>query len=98
MPQSHLQDTIELTSEQVLNITVETLTAHLDLDVQGHNYTSVDIWRVLTTASAQARAIEARTQQLDAAPSANTIRYHLRQGLLESGSSEAGLLGCSPVE
>lgn len=82
MPQSYSQDAAELTSEQVLELTVETLMQHLPLIVQSDEYTTQDIWQVLTCASAQASTVEDTTRQLKDAPCANTVRNHLQAGLL----------------
>lgn len=82
MPQSYPQDTVELTSEQVLELTVETLMQHLPLVVQSDEYTAQDMWQVLTCASAQASTVEDTTRRLKDAPCANTVRNHLKAGLL----------------
>lgn len=75
-------DTVELTSEQVLTATVDTLEEHLHLVVQSDTYTNQDIWRVLACAAARTSTVEDTTRQLDRAPCANTVRNHLKAGLL----------------
>lgn len=83
MPQSQPYDSIELTSEQVRLITVETLMDHFSLAIEGYRYTDSDIWNVLVAASAQARAIESTCQQLKKAPSGNLVRQYLQENLLQ---------------
>ncbi|HEX30671.1 TPA: hypothetical protein ENG04_11380 [Candidatus Poribacteria bacterium] len=58
MHQSRHQDTIELTSDQVRTMSVETLIKHFNLVVKGYKFTTEDIWNVVVAASAQGQAIE----------------------------------------
>jgi len=82
MPQSQTHDPIELTSSEVLELTVETLQTHLDLVVGSDTYTPADIWRILVSASTQKSTIEETCGQTERGPSANTVRNHLNDGLL----------------
>lgn len=58
MRQSQAQDTIELTSSQVLTMTIDSLVEHFNLVVNGHKFSTEDIWNVIVAASAQGQAIE----------------------------------------
>jgi len=82
MSRSQTEDSVELTSEEVLTLTVETLMQHFSLIVQSDEYTATDIWQVLAMAAATGSTIEATTAKLENAPSANTVRNHLKNGLL----------------
>ena len=50
--------------------------------VESDEYTQEDIWRILVSASAQAGTVEDTTRKLKEAPCANTVRGHLKEGLL----------------
>lgn len=82
MRQNRDQETIELTSEEVRTMTVETLTNHFSLVVDGHKYKTQDIWNVTVSASAQCQAIESAANQLVDAPDPSTVRYYLRNDLV----------------
>lgn len=82
MRQNQDQETIELTSEEVRTMTVETLTNHFSLVVDGHKYKTQDIWNVTVSASAQCQAIESAANQLVDAPDPSTVRYYLRNDLV----------------
>lgn len=81
MPQSQNNDTIELTYDQVRDMTVETLIKHLNLMVKGHKFHTQDIWNVTVAASAQCQA-ESAAKQLEDAPAPSTVRFHIRNGLV----------------
>jgi hypothetical protein len=57
MRQSQAQDTIELTSGQVLTMTIDSLVEHFNLVVNGHKFSTKDIWNVIVAASAQGQDI-----------------------------------------
>ena len=82
MPQSQNNDTIELTCDQVRDMTVDTLIKHLNFVVHGHRYNTQDIWNVAVAASAQCQAIESAANQLADAPAPSTVRSHIRKGLV----------------
>jgi len=82
MPRSQKQETFELTSPEVLELTIETLMEYLNLIVESDEYTQEDVWRILVSASAQASTVEDTTRKLKDAPCANTVRAHLKEGLL----------------
>jgi len=56
MRQSQNNDNIELTSGQVRQMTMETLTRHLNLTVDGYKFNAEDIWNVTVSAAAQGQA------------------------------------------
>ena len=84
MPQSQDNDTIELTCDQVRDMTVDTLIKHLGLVVEGHKFGTQDIWNVTVAASAQCQAIESAAKQLEDAPAPSTVRFHIRNGLVNA--------------
>jgi hypothetical protein len=83
MPQSQNNDTIELTCDQVRDMTVDTLTKNLKLLVDGHKYRTQDIWNVVVAASVQRQAIESAANQLVDAPAPSTVRFHIRNELVD---------------
>ena len=89
MPRSQKQETVELTCPEVLELTIKTLMEHLDLIVESNQYTQKDIWRVLASASAQASTVEDTTRKLKDGPCANTVRDHIKEGLLTKMELEA---------
>jgi len=83
MPQSQNNYTIELTSDQVRQMTVETLMRHLNLRVDGYKFNAEDIWNVTVAAAAQGQAIESAANQLEEAPDPSTVRLYLRSKLTD---------------
>jgi hypothetical protein len=82
MRQSQNHDTVELTSDEVQTMTVKTLVDHINLVVDGHKYKTEDIWNVTVAASAQCQAIESSANQLEDAPDTSTVRFYLRDKLV----------------
>ena len=82
------QQKVELTCPEVLDLTIKTLTEHLDLKVESNQYSQQDIWRVLVNSSAQATTVEDTTRKLKHSPCANTVRGHIKRGLLTTTSLE----------
>ena len=82
MCQSQDHDTIELTSDEVQTMTVKTLVDHINLVVDGHKYKTEDIWNITVAASAQGQAIESAANQLEDAPDPSTVRFYLRDKLV----------------
>ena len=82
MRQSHTKDTIELTSGQVLTMTVDTLIEHFNMVVNGYKFSTEDIWNMVVAASAQGQAIESAANQSEDAPDPSTVRLYLRTHLL----------------
>jgi len=80
---------IELTCSEVLDFTIETLQEHLDLVVGGDSYTPENIWSILVSASAQSSTIEETCGKTERGPSANTVRNHLKDGLLSQRDLQA---------
>lgn len=70
-----------ITAEQLRALTVEVLTEHLPLAVEGYRYTDADLYHVLVAAAVQQRSIESVAQQLGDAPSANLVRHYLADRL-----------------
>lgn len=71
----------KITAEQIRALTVEVLTEHLPLAVEGYRYTDADLYHVLVAAAVQQRSIESVAQQLADAPSANLVRHYLADRL-----------------
>lgn len=89
MRQSQAQDTIELTSGQVLAMTIDRLIEHFNLAVNGYKFSADDIWNVVVAASAQGQAIESAANQLESAPAPSTVRFYLRTELVNVTTLEA---------
>lgn len=89
MPQGQNNDAIELTSDEVRTMTVETLINHFNLVVDGHKFKTEDIWNVTVAASAQAQAIESAANQLEDAPAPSTVRFYIRNDLVNVVTLEA---------
>lgn len=83
MPQSQLNDSIQLTSAQTLDTALAVLNSQLDMGVSSYKYEAVDDWRVLIVAAVERESIDGITQRLNGTPSANTVRNHFRDGLLD---------------
>lgn len=83
MHQSQNNDNIELTSDQVRQMTVETFTRYLNLRVDGYKFSTEDIWNVTVSAAAQGQAIESAANQLGDAPDPSTVRLYLRSKLVD---------------
>ena len=66
---------------QVLDALVELLCQHLPLGVSGLKIDDPLVWTILAGASSRRTTIEQAALSLKTAPSANTIRGHLRQSL-----------------
>jgi len=97
MSQSQNNGTIELICDQVREMTVDTLIKHLNLVVDGHRYSTQGIWNVTVAASAQCQAIESAAKKLEDAPASSTVRFHIRNGLVNVttlGSLEDSLNAC----
>ena len=82
MHQNRDQNSVELTSDEVRTMATETLMNHFDLSVDGHKFKTEDIWNVTVAASAQRQAIESAANQLEDAPDPSTVRYYLRNDLV----------------
>ena len=95
MHQSRHQDTIELTSDQVRTMTVETLMEHFNLVVEGYKFSTEDIWNVVVAASAQGQAIESAANQLEEAPDPSTVRLYLRSKLIDVTTLQALEAACN---
>lgn len=95
MRQSQAHDTIELTSDQVLTMTIGSLIEHFNLVVNGHKFSTDDIWSVVVAASAQGQAIESAANQLESAPDPSTVRFHLRTGLVNVTTLEILEAACN---
>jgi len=86
MHQSRNNDTIELTCDQVRQMTIDTLTRHLNLRVDGYSFSTEDIWNVVVSAAAQGQAIESAANQLEESPDPSTVRLYLRSKLVDTMS------------
>jgi len=82
MRQSQTQDTIELTSGQVLTMTIDKLVRHFAMTVSGYKVQTEDIWHAVVAASVQGQSIESAVKQLANAPDPSTVRLYLRTKLL----------------
>ncbi len=87
--QSRMKNTQNLSAEQVRQLSVSTLSSHLDLRLEGHRYTEEDLWNVIVAAAAEAQSIESAAAALAGAPHGSTVRTHLRERLLGPLSLEA---------
>jgi len=81
MPGPIDRDTPIVTSEQVLELTIETLAKHLDVTINGYRCKALDVLRVLVAACAQRGTIESTCQQLKNGPSGNRVREQLNKTL-----------------
>jgi hypothetical protein len=87
------KDTPDVTAEQVLDMTVETLQSHLDLSIEGTKCCTLDVLRLLVAASAERSSIESACHETGTSPSGNHVREQLKtelpQGLEELRTLEA---------
>jgi hypothetical protein len=95
MCQSRVQDSIELTSGQVLTMTIDTLMEHFNMVVHGYKVQTADIWRPVVAASAQGQTIESALKQLADAPDSSTVRLYLRTALVQVNSLDAIEAACN---
>ena len=70
---------VYLHDEQVYRLVMETLLAHLGLDMTGRRYSDAEILEVVLTAAAQQTSLEQVCNTSEAAPCGNTVR-----GVLEA--------------
>jgi putative transposase len=75
------KDTLEVTAEQVLELTVETLQSHLNLSIAGSKCGTMDVLRLLVAASAERSSIESACHETENSPSGNRVREQLEAGL-----------------
>ncbi len=80
-PRGQLTDATELTAGQTLELATRTMQTYLPLGFDSPRYLPDDIWHVLILGAAQGRSIDSAAADLAEAPSANTIRYQLRNHL-----------------
>ena len=73
------QDT-PLTSEEIREVTIETLSEVVELKVEGEVYTKEDILHILVAAAADHTTIEQACGELENGCHSNTVRHRL-QGL-----------------
>lgn len=78
------KDTPNVTSEQVLDLTVETLQAHLKLSIDGSKCNTLDVLRLLIAASAERSTIESACRETETGPSGNRMREQLEAELPQS--------------
>jgi len=87
------KDTLDVTAEQVLDLTVETLQTHLNLSIEGSKCRTLDVLRLLAAASAERSSIESACHETETSPSGNRVREQLEaalpQGLEELRTLEA---------
>jgi putative transposase len=74
-------DTPKLTDEQTLTTARSVLEDHLALEANGYSCQSRMLFDVLLGACASGQTIEATCRDLEATPSAETLRHYLRMGL-----------------
>jgi putative transposase len=72
-----MNDTIELTSEQVRNEAMEVVGAQFEMEINGYRYTSNEIWDTLLYASASGKTINYACMNLEDAPSCNLVYTYL---------------------
>ena len=71
----------ELTSKQVHALAVESLSQHLELNSSGSQSSPDKIWDVLLAAAANNSSIDRECEELEGAPSPNTVRGILKESL-----------------
>jgi hypothetical protein len=75
------KDTLEVTAEQVLELTVGTLQSHLSLSIEGSKCGTMDVLRLLVAASAERSSIESACHETESSPSGNRVREQLEAAL-----------------
>jgi hypothetical protein len=75
------KDTPDVTAEQVLDLTVETLETHLSLSIAGSKCRTLDVLRLLVAASAERSSIESACHETESSPSGNRVREQLEAEL-----------------
>jgi hypothetical protein len=75
------KDTLDVTAEQVLDLTVETLQTHLNLSIEGSKCRTLDVLRLLAAASAERSSIESACHETESSPSGNRVREQLEAAL-----------------
>lgn len=95
MRQSQAQDTIELTSGQVLAMVTDKLVKHFSMTVNGYKVRTEDVWHAVVAASAQGQAIESAVNQLANAPDPSTVRLYLRTELVQVTTLTAMEAACN---
>jgi hypothetical protein len=95
MRQSQAQDTIELTSGQVLAMVTDKLVKHFSMTVNGYKVKTEDVWHAVVAASAQGQAIESAVNQLANAPDPSTVRLYLRTELVQVTTLTAMEAACN---
>ena len=75
------KDTLTVTAEQVLDLTVEALQKHLNLSIDGYVCRTLDVLRLLVAASAEQSTIEGACRETKTSPSGNRVREQLEAEL-----------------
>jgi putative transposase len=91
MNQHKNEDTLAYFDEQVCNALVELMKKHLPMWLNSNKLNAQLLWTILIYASTRQITIEASCQALEGAPSANTVREHLREQLEDDEESLAKL-------
>jgi hypothetical protein len=81
VPQNRNHPLNELTQQQVHQMALETLKSHLDLSSRGNQSSADNVLDILLGAAANCTSIDRECDELEGAPSANTVRSVLRDSL-----------------
>jgi len=73
-----VQSRVALTSTEVLEDTINCLSAQIPLKTEGA-FKAQSLWQVLVRAASCAETIEQTVKELKKVPSSNNIRYHLQK-------------------
>src|SRR5919199_3963877 len=87
----------KITAEHLRVLTVQVLSEHLPLAVEGYRYTDADLYHVLVAAAVQQRSIDSVAQQLGDAPSANLVRHYLADRLFTCQDLDALEAQCNAL-
>ena len=93
------QDTT-LTSEEIREVTLETLSEVVELKVEGEVYTQEDILHTLVAAAADHTTIEQACEDLENGCHSTTVRYRLQGLERDEGEAQlnAGLISAIPLK
>jgi len=89
-----------LTSEEIREVTIETLSEVVELKVEGEVYTKEDILHTLVAAAADQTTIEQACEDLENGCHSNTVRYRLQGLEVDEVEAQlhAGLISAIPLK
>ena len=88
-----------LTSKEIQEATIETLSKVIELKVDGDVYHKEDIFNILVAAAAEQATIEQICKELDKGCHSNTVRNHLKELMVEEVETQInkGLISVIPI-